>query len=277
MRRLLLAVPALAACSGSLGHDDAGSFRIAGTGGERTDAAVSNGGAGVDAGGSTGGAGGSGGSFPGCTSFGGGSPAPIGACDFEGEIRSGFVCYDSRAGMNWTVICCAGQWQQFNSSPDASAGTCPTLQPGDRFACGSTGLTCVAGQSYCYERNDPNTGANLASCEVLCTAGDCTCFCADPLICSFAPPNAVCLSDDCTCAPPRDSNSLPQLGAVHVACTLGRLPTLTCSPTGNTCNSGTGTVSHCEGLGFVAPNSTCTLWQYGVICGSMTYDWCCAG
>jgi hypothetical protein len=66
-----------------------------------------------------------------------------------------YVCFADGTVVNWTVICCSGVWENVAPSPDAGPISCPTLRPGDRFACGSTGLTCVAGASYCYERNDP--------------------------------------------------------------------------------------------------------------------------
>lgn len=263
----------LGQCSGSLGDKDAGSISVGGSGGAQFDAAIGTGGTGLDdAGVPTG----SGGSSPVCPS-GEGAPAPFGPCDSAGVVRSGYVCFADGTVVNWTVICCSGVWENVAPSPDAGPISCPTLRPGDRFACGSTGLTCVAGASYCYERNDPDTKENLASCEPLCAAGDCTCFCADPVSCAFRPPDAICQRDWCRCEPPRASNSLLQPGGVHVSCSLDRASTEQCARAGDSCNADAGAIYHCEGQqSFTAPNSTCVMRQYGIVCDTTWTDWCCA-
>jgi hypothetical protein len=273
VRWFLLAVLAFGACSGSLGGKDAGGpATIVGAGGARLDAAISTGGTGLDDAGVPTGSGG--GSSPNCPS-GEGAPAPFGACDSAGMNRSGYVCYSDGTVVNWTVICCSGVWENVAHSPDAVTISCPTLRPGDRFACGSTGLTCVAGESYCYERNDPDTKENLASCEPLCAAGDCTCFCADPLACTYRPPNATCMRDSCRCEPPRASNSLWQPGGVRVSCTLDRAATQLCTRTADACDTDGGTIYHCETGGVTPPDPSCALRQYGLVCDTLWIDYCC--
>ena len=261
----------LGPCSGSLGDKDAGSISVGGTGGAQSDAAIGTGGAGLDdAGVPTG----SGGSSAVCPS-GEGAPAPFGPCAAEGVVRSGWVCYADGTVVNWTAICCSGVWENVAPSPDAGPISCPTLRPGDRFACGSAGLTCVAGQTYCYERNDPDTKENLVSCEPLCAAGDCTCFCGDPVSCSFRPPDAICQSDWCRCEPPRASNSLLQPGGVHLSCSRDRAATQQCTHTADACNEDAGTVYRCETNGGSPPDSSCALRQYGLVCDTLWIEYCC--
>jgi hypothetical protein len=261
----------LGQCSGSLGEKDAGSISVGGAGGARLDAAIGTGGAGLgDAGVMTG----SGGSFPPCPASGEGTPAPFGACAPDGMVGSGCVRYSDGTVVNWTVICCSHVWEDV-LPPDAGPISCPTLRPGDRFPCGSTGLTCVAGASYCYERNDPDTKENLASCEPLCAAGDCTCFCTDPVSCTFRPPDAICQRDSCRCEPPRASNSLLQPGGVHLSCSLDRAATQQCTRTTDACNADGGTVYHCETGRDTPPDPSCALRQYGLVCDTLWIEYCC--
>lgn len=84
------------------------------------------------------------------------------------------------------------------------------------------------------------------------------------------------MRDSCRCEPPRASNSLLQPGGVHVTCSLDRLSTQQCGPTGDACNADGGAVYHCEGQGWDAPNSTCVMRQYGIVCDTYWVDWCCA-
>jgi hypothetical protein len=251
--RLLLVLLSIAAagavgCGGSSGKPDgggaAGGTVGSGGGGGASGAGGGRGGAGGDTtdggcgpasipdAGSTGGSGSQTWCSPSstCGSGGAGQP-PTGPCTVDGSRCTGVFCPDAR-GYPWAAICCNGQWANIPTSAAASA-VCPKPpSPGDSFPCGTSGLTCVAGQTYCYERNDPTRlGApSITSCEPLCTAGDCSCLCGRPAsTCTFVPPDKVCASDTCFCAPARDPLGITLPGTVAVRCDFEFRPQPTCN------------------------------------------------
>jgi len=203
-----------------------------------------------DAGGQTG-AGGAGGNHicsAGPTTCTPGVPLPIpsgsfpaGNCSMEGASCEGFACHDWSGGYNWKAVCCGGEWRL----PQNLEWTCPPrLRAGDPFICwGDVGTSCAAGRSYCSVTNvGPSGPANewLHSCQPLCAAGDCSCFCDRPEGCSFNPPGLDCPGAMCTCGAALDNAGQPLPGAVTVQCevppdgTCGADPAadVNCAPTG---------------------------------------------
>jgi hypothetical protein len=274
-RRFLLVVAmAVAACSGALRAGDAGPAGIGGAGGTSPDAATSTGGTAVDAAPAT-----DHHAFDASPCGVGASSAlpPTGACGTEGTVQNGRTCHDSYSYSDWTVICCAGQWREVPPLvPDAGQLTCPPpLRPGDRFPCGPDGLTCVAGETYCQESaNDNVPGPPSFTCEKLCAAGDCSCFCGNLETCSFLAPNNVCSDDYCYCALTRDSQSVPQAGGIHTTCRYGRQPTMDCRATGETCATAAEKKYHCEGVGPPDPNA-CVVVGLDAVCDAVANDYCC--
>jgi hypothetical protein len=132
-------------------------------------------------------------------------------CGVEGARCSGFACLDASGGSAWVSTCCAGRWWP-------NTDRCPVRPvPGTMFTC-LTGSSCVVGQSYCLIANPDRTAVSVTTCEPLCPAGDCSCFCDQPGGCDFTPPGSTCPGDICTCSLARGVEAGPLLGAINVEC-----------------------------------------------------------
>src|SRR5262249_52664390 len=83
--------------------------------------------------------------------------------------------------------------------------------------CGTT-LSCAALQSYCLMSNPDRTSASSYSCQPICPAGDCTCFCDKPDGCTFKPAGSDCPADTCTCSTSTVGPGIPLPGAIQVQC-----------------------------------------------------------
>jgi hypothetical protein len=215
---------AFAACSKGTLTPDGGAG--AGAGGAGTigtgQAGAGEGGAGEGAAAGTGeaGSGGAPGCTPAsehtiCTPDAGAPPAaPFegSPCTIEGARCEGFACRDPSSGSAWVSTCCAGRWRP------SYVGTCPVPPAtGEPFACG-TSVGCPVGQSYCSLSNEDRTRESFASCEPLCAAGDCTCFCDGAEGCTFRPPGSSCAGDTCRCSTITGASGLPVVGAIQVEC-----------------------------------------------------------
>ena len=84
-------------------------------------------------------------------------------------------------------------------------------------------MSCVAGQSYCsvdtFEPTGNGYGRTTTSCQPLCAANDCSCFCDNPDGCTFKPPGSPCALDTCNCRVGTISGGVPLPGTVEVGCT----------------------------------------------------------
>ncbi len=149
------------------------------------------------------------------------SYAPSGPCSTDGASCSGRTLFEENACGDWSAICCRGQWSAL--APGANP-VCPDpLMPGDPFACGIDGsIECVAGESYCHFVTMQPTNDQAASCDVLCAAADCSCFCTpdDTGSCSFMPSDAPSTNGGCTCAWTWSQSGPRQPGGVAVDCTF---------------------------------------------------------
>lgn len=188
---------------------------------------ASRGGAGGDDGGVVTGIGGigqcTGGGFAICTPA--GVTGPTGAfagsfCTTEGASCALFDCHGIATG---NATCCQGQWR-------ALAGTaCPgPLKPGDPFVCYDSSTSCIAGQSYCYSVNEDPSPRGAPTCQPLCPAGDCSCFCDNPEGCEFAPADGDCEADFCSCYTTVDNSGVVLPGGVAVGCTYADTTPGTC-------------------------------------------------
>jgi hypothetical protein len=155
-----------------------------------------------------------------------GGPPPSGACSVEGDLLSGFQCGDELGdGSNWNTLCCDGEWNAIALPRDGSTPTCAPLAAGDDFPCGFDGLRCVVGESYCSETQENLTGlitnSTTYTCQPICPAGDCSCFCApdDMGQCDYDPLDKVCPADVCACFHGLTDIGLRDPGAVTLECT----------------------------------------------------------
>jgi hypothetical protein len=212
----------------------------------------------------------------------GGNGNLTGACTSEGSLCAGTVCHDEESGSSYASLCCNGQWLAINPDavlPDGGAPACPTsIGPGDPFPCGTAGLTCVAGQSYCLNRYAGNSPAE-ASCQPLCAAGDCSCFCASADGCTFDPPDKQCPQDTCTCGAAYDALGLPQAATVGVTCSYEFRPQLGCSRQtdyDNTCQAFSGKAAYvCWGTDTPCPSCVRNSGVDGSSCGIHSAAYCC--
>lgn len=95
--------------------------------------------------------------------------------------------------------------------------------PGDPFPCGLDGsTTCVAGESYCHFVTMQPVLVQTTSCDALCEAADCSCFCTPDETggCAFTPPDAPSTNGGCTCNWIWSPNGPRQPGGVAVDCTF---------------------------------------------------------
>jgi hypothetical protein len=138
-------------------------------------------------------------------------PSDGSPCSVEGARCSGFACLDASAGGAWVSTCCLGRWWP-------NTDRCPVVPvPGTLFTF-KTGSTCVVGESYCLIANPDRTAVSVTTCEPLCAAGDCSCFCDHPAGCDFKPPGSNCPGDTCTCSTARGVEVGPVAGAINVEC-----------------------------------------------------------
>ena len=164
---------------------------------------------------------GRGGGASGCRDMGG--PCE-GVCSTEGATCSGQRWDDDAGCIQWSLICCNGQWNTHNPAFDP---VCPgPLMPGDPFPCvNDRSVTCVAGESYCRHETEQPSNEQMTSCEPLCEAADCSCFCTpdDTGLCRFIPDDAATASvSECGCFWTSSPTGPQQIGGVEVACTYIR-------------------------------------------------------
>jgi hypothetical protein len=151
-----------------------------------------------------------------CTPDAGPPPSPPFAespCTVEGARCEGFACHDDFGGSAWVSTCCAGGWR-----PNYGGSCPPPVGPGDPFPCGSAGLTCATGQTYCSVANPDRSRDPVTSCQPICAAGDCTCFCGQAEGCNFRPAGSTCPADFCLCSTARTAAGIPLPGTVKVQC-----------------------------------------------------------
>lgn len=196
----VLALTALWACAGKSADEDDDDG-----GGGQGGASASGGG------GSTAAVGATGATRPGycmptptlCTQAGGPTTfgPPLGqACSTENNYCQGSYCNDSYSASSYSVMCCNGKWTSDFELVNG-AYTCPGLpEPGEPFLCES-GLSCIAGETYCDERSGVGAGLLSSSCPDLCPAGDCSCFCTPDSTesCSFERDDGNGTLGHCTC------------------------------------------------------------------------------
>jgi len=138
------------------------------------------------------------------------------------------------------------------------------LKPGDPFVCANGSTTCVAGQSYCSYANKGGQSGETTSCQPLCSAGDCTCFCESPDGCDFVPADLDCQTDTCTCMTAVDGAGLLLPGGIAVVCRY---------TTPGACYPAIGADQACTGASYAAfctgpnfnPRSGCTPMPDGVL------------
>jgi hypothetical protein len=180
-----------------------------------------------------------------------------GPCTTEGATCALFDCHGVATG---NATCCQGQWWAL------AGNTCPgPLEPGDTFRCGNTSTTCIAGQSYCRSSNRGPAAGEAPSCQPLCPAGDCTCFCDNPTGCDFAPEDQDCEMDRCSCSTAFDPSGLPLRGGIAVVCTYAGTPSGACYPAEHADPAcvGAAAVVYCTGTS--TPVSGCTLLAEGAV------------
>jgi len=136
-----------------------------------------------------------------------------GPCSEEGATCSGFACFDLRGGYDFSAICCHGAWRV----NQGGVVECPP--DSQTFQCQQR-AECTVGESYCRTSPGPSPQDPLeVSCEPLCKAGDCSCFCdPDDLgSCSFSP-DTSCPFDSCECSIFKAGHTPP--GSVVVNCNV---------------------------------------------------------
>ena len=194
------------------------------------------------------------------------------SCSAEGAVCNGTFCYDFHGEATFVSACCAGKWWP------GWAGPCPAvLQPGDPFPCGN-GPTCAAYQSYCSISNADRGPGHDLSCQPLCVAGDCSCFCDKPEGCDFDPPGSTCPADRCTCVINSAQPGIQMPGVIVVQCKYAIPGTAYCvqnpsldsqCPAGNIgfiCEASVADVGGCTRLPDSVVNASC---------GSDVHEYCC--
>jgi hypothetical protein len=137
------------------------------------------------------------------------------------------------SGADWAALCCDGEWKRITAPADGGTPSCPEpVKPGDEFTCVGAEQSCVAAESACLEHTQAPAFASIWSCEPLCDAGDCSCFCDpdDSGACGFDPPDKVCPADFCYCDMAYDELGLPAAGTVAVRCAYDDPTAPECSP-----------------------------------------------
>ena len=153
-------------------------------------------------------------------------PTAISPCSVEGASCEGTYCYDW-GDRPFKTTCCAGRWRS------DFAGPCPgPFPPGDPFVC-TADLSCTIGQTYCSSSNPDRTETRAQSCQPVCAAGDCSCFCDEAEGCDFRPPGSACPVDECHCRRVTAGPNIPVPGAVAVQCDYAPLDISVCYPDPN--------------------------------------------
>lgn len=194
------------------------------------------------------------------------------ACDAEGAICQGTFCYDMHGEGSFVSTCCAGKWWP------GYAGSCATvLQPGDPFDCGNS-PPCAAYQTYCSIKSMDSGFSHTLSCQPICAAGDCSCFCNNPDGCDFAPPDSTCPADRCMCGMTKGGPGVAMPGAVVVQCNY-------IAPNIGDCIRNTDLDTQCAGgtgwvcVGPAKDRVGCTAlpdFATNASCAGEVHEYCCA-
>jgi len=192
-------------------------------------------------------------------------------CIVEGARCEGTRCYDARGEGPFVITCCGGQWLW---DYDRACPTAP--QPGDPFVCGPD-LDCAAYQTYCSVSNADDRTNWRTSCQPLCAAADCTCFCDNPEACEFQAPGSDCPGDRCTCS---TLAALPAgAGVIQVQCDYVVHDNGACTPNESLDGQCAGLKAIvCEGPAFDRTGGGCIQLPdlaTNASCGTEVHEYCC--
>jgi hypothetical protein len=212
-----------------------------------------------------------------------GGDGPTGACSVEGQLCAGRTCSDGTNGYDWATLCCDGSWLSINPKAVDADGGVPAclkpLAPGEPFACGPSGLTCIAGQAYCRTKYPPDSRQPEYSCEPLCSSGNCSCWCSGTGGCVTDPPDEVCAADTCSCGPVVDALGVPQRAGVVLTCNYVHRPRFDCQricDSTSACDAPRSALYQCEGVGPPPRDCGPARIASGLSCGAQTNYYCCA-